>query len=252
MSKVKYFEHNKIGVDYLVGDLHGCLDELNLMLDHVKFDKSKDRLFSVGDLVDRGPNSLGCAELIYEPWFHCVQGNHEQMMIMGLKSHHSENHWLANGGAWYHDVDIQLLNALAEDFAKLPLVIVIGKFEKERINIVHAELINNSALKEPSDEDIDNWFFNSINEDSMVWGRQIINYKPNGSRSPALSTVYAGHTPIPDLREIHGHRFIDGGAVFWDRQKYEMAKLNLIRIKDGRAFSLLIQENEIIESNPWG
>lgn len=250
MSKVKYFEHNKIGIDYIVGDLHGCIDDLNVMLNHVEFDKSKDRLFSVGDLVDRGPKSLETAELIYEPWFHCVQGNHEQMMIMGLESNRTD-HWYSNGGSWAIQHDRQLLKAIAQDMRKLPLVIVIGKAEEQRINIVHAELINNQAFQEPSDEDIDDWFFDSVNEDSMVWGRQIVNYKPNGSKAPALSTVYAGHTPVPDLREIHGHRFIDGGAVFWHRQKYEMAQLNLIRIKDGKAFTLLMQENEIVESSPW-
>lgn len=251
MEKVKYFEHNKIGTDYIVGDLHGCLDDLNVMLNHVEFDKSKDRLFSVGDLVDRGPNSLGCAELIYEPWFHCVQGNHEQMMVAGLKSHYSKNHWLANGGAWHYDVDEQILNALAEEFEELPLVIVIGKSEEQRINIVHAELVNNQALQEPTDEDIDDWFFDTVNEESIVWGRQIIRYKPKDVRPPGLSITYAGHTPTNELPEVHSHRFIDGGAVFWHRQKYEKAQLNLVRIKDAKVFTLIMQENEIVESSPW-
>src|SRR3546814_1255791 len=51
---------NDIGRDFIVGDLHGCLDLLQAELTRIEFDRSKDRLFSVGDLVDRGPDSMGC------------------------------------------------------------------------------------------------------------------------------------------------------------------------------------------------
>jgi len=47
---------NQAGKDYVIGDLHGCYELLERLLDAVGFDKSKDRLFSVGDLIDRGPD----------------------------------------------------------------------------------------------------------------------------------------------------------------------------------------------------
>ena len=40
----------------IVGDVHGCLDELLLLLDRLHFDPASDVLISVGDLVDRGPH----------------------------------------------------------------------------------------------------------------------------------------------------------------------------------------------------
>ena len=45
---------------YLVGDLQGCLNELNQLLAEVAFSPSRDELWLTGDLVARGPDSLGC------------------------------------------------------------------------------------------------------------------------------------------------------------------------------------------------
>ncbi|PVY76456.1 bis(5'nucleosyl)-tetraphosphatase ApaH [Tamilnaduibacter salinus] len=45
--------------DYAVGDIHGCLPALERMLDRVGFSPSRDCLWSVGDLINRGPDSLG-------------------------------------------------------------------------------------------------------------------------------------------------------------------------------------------------
>jgi bis(5'-nucleosyl)-tetraphosphatase (symmetrical) len=60
-----------------VGDIHGCLQEFDDLLAHVEFEKGKDRLVLVGDLLDRGPDSVGVVARAMELNADCVRGNHE-------------------------------------------------------------------------------------------------------------------------------------------------------------------------------
>src|SRR5439155_23975693 len=62
----------------IVGDVHGCLDELLELLARVGFDPAADVLVSVGDVVDRGPKVRETVEYLFGlPSFHMVLGNHE-------------------------------------------------------------------------------------------------------------------------------------------------------------------------------
>jgi serine/threonine protein phosphatase 1 len=55
--RVQRFVLNATGRDFAVGDIHGCFSALEAALRHVGFSPDSDRLFSVGDLVDRGSES---------------------------------------------------------------------------------------------------------------------------------------------------------------------------------------------------
>ena len=63
-----------------VGDLHGCLDELIELLDKCNYNKKKDRLIFVGDLIDRGPYPMECVDFVMNN-AECVMGNHEERII---------------------------------------------------------------------------------------------------------------------------------------------------------------------------
>ena len=79
--KIKHFTKNNDGDDYVIGDVHGCFTLLAKKLSEIGFNQNKDRLFSVGDLVDRGAESQQVLEWLNKPWFYSVLGNHEQMAI---------------------------------------------------------------------------------------------------------------------------------------------------------------------------
>src|SRR5690349_6471755 len=72
---------NSKGRDFIVGDLHGVYDLLDQALETVRFDTQCDRLFSVGDLMDRGPYSARALVFLQKPWFFAVAGNHEAMFV---------------------------------------------------------------------------------------------------------------------------------------------------------------------------
>lgn len=75
---------------YLVGDLQGCYDELQLLLDKVKFNPTQDKLYLVGDLVARGDKSLECLRFVKSlgESAQTVLGNHDLHLIstaLGIK-----------------------------------------------------------------------------------------------------------------------------------------------------------------------
>lgn len=93
---------------YAVGDVHGCLDQLNRLMESIDRDltlrPSPSKLIFLGDLVDRGPNSAGVLERILDggvPTDECVclMGNHEEAMLECLDgSEASYAKWLQQGG----------------------------------------------------------------------------------------------------------------------------------------------------------
>ena len=70
------------GRDFVVGDVHGEFDTLEAMLANVRFRPGRDRLFALGDLVDRGPRSADALAWMENGQIELsVRGNHEQMLL---------------------------------------------------------------------------------------------------------------------------------------------------------------------------
>ncbi len=141
--RVKRFAANTAGRDFAVGDIHGHFTRLQTALDKVCFEPSVDRLFSVGDLIDRGPESLDVDEwLLRKPWFHAVRGNHEQMAIdshaAGRVSDECSMHFI-NGGDWFYGLPSIEQDCYTSILRDLPLVIEV-ETAHGLIGIVHADV----------------------------------------------------------------------------------------------------------------
>lgn len=194
---LKVFEPNLRGRDFIIGDLHGAYETFLNLLEGVKFDPTADRMFSVGDLVDRGPQSQKCLELIDEPWFNSVLSNHEQMMYEAFHGGRMGDYWLRNGGFWGYsalnasdhmnkfrqdkvvpnDEEYALIQ-LVEKVGNLPYLITINHKNGNKYHVIHAELPQTSTGI--SDEDLANE--NVVAELSKIqsgdgeyflWGRYI-------------------------------------------------------------------------------
>jgi bis(5'-nucleosyl)-tetraphosphatase (symmetrical) len=73
---------------YAVGDLQGCLEPLQCLLEHVNFDPARDQLWLVGDLVNRGPQSLETLRFLYSirQSVVCVLGNHDLHLLAASRN----------------------------------------------------------------------------------------------------------------------------------------------------------------------
>jgi hypothetical protein len=69
-----------MGRTVIVGDVHGCRRELEALLDRLGF-TTGDRLVFVGDLVARGPDSLGVLDIARRTGAVIVRGNHEEKLL---------------------------------------------------------------------------------------------------------------------------------------------------------------------------
>jgi len=95
---------------YAIGDVHGCLDQLTLLLGRIARDNAArppvDKLYvvTVGDLIDRGPDSKGVIDLLMtrplpSASFVFLMGNHEELFLRILDGDDSAlPHWLEYGG----------------------------------------------------------------------------------------------------------------------------------------------------------
>ncbi len=73
------------GRTIIVGDVHGCRDELDALLSTARFAQGSDRLVLVGDLVARGPDTPGVLALVRELGARVARGNHEEKVLAGRR-----------------------------------------------------------------------------------------------------------------------------------------------------------------------
>lgn len=184
---------NDRGRDFVVGDLHGCIAEFDRLLRRIKFDFQKDRMFSVGDLVDRGPESMECLRLLREPWFFAVKGNHEDMMLEAIACNlrSGAEHWINNGGDWgierFEDGDPEFF-ALAELSDASPYALTVHSREFGLVGIAHAE--------PPS-----KWDEKCVEHEveQITWSRRKINAREKGKVSDGADFSAHGHCIIDQV-----------------------------------------------------
>ena len=72
---------------WVIGDIHGCYQEMRLLLNKIDFSPSRDMLISVGDLVNRGPHSVKVLEycMALENSFKMTLGNHDLHLLSVIR-----------------------------------------------------------------------------------------------------------------------------------------------------------------------
>ncbi len=140
---------NAAGRDWVVGDLHGACDLLEKALGMVDFNTSRDRLFCLGDMIDRGAKSMEVLRLSREPWFYAQRGNHEQACLDLHGEYTVENKRMHPdalnfggrilGEAWLRKLSdseqLEVISILVE----APVLFTVES-KRGRVGLVHAEV----------------------------------------------------------------------------------------------------------------
>ena len=191
---------------YAIGDIHGCLTELQDIISRCQRDASKEpaKFVFLGDYIDRGQESRGVVEFLIDlqakhgDLIVCLAGNHEELALDAFSSGQHEN-WLRNGG-------VETLRSYGiGSAAYLPphhvdwFNTLIDQHDDGQRLFVHAGINPLRPLNQQDDHDL-RWIREPFLSDVRDYGRLIVH----------------GHTPIrtgvPDQRPNRLN--LDTGAVY--------------------------------------
>lgn len=195
---------NTHGRDFVVSDIHGYRSLLDEQLEVLGFNPSADRVISVGDIIDRGPESEACLELLNEPWFWCIKGNHEQMFIDVMEGFEVNqwSQWLVNGGSWIVDIPEHSLKKWTENLSNLPVTLTIPS-QGQTVGFCHAEFPASSWEERHQME--------SSAYADILWGRSRLRRGITRAIQD-IDWVFSGHTIVPEVTILGNSVFIERGA----------------------------------------
>ena len=190
---------------YAVGDIHGSLSKLEIMLPLIRQDHDPDvsnTIVFLGDYIDRGPDSRQVVELLMtEPlkgFKHVfLRGNHEDMMVKAMDGDSRMMRiWVNNGGATtlknFEDSPALRIDRCVAWMRELPYY-----YEKYGYLFVHAGIRPRLPLSYQQTED-------------MMWIREEF----TNSEEDHGYVVVHGHTPLPKHYEGPNRINLDTGACY--------------------------------------
>lgn len=217
------------GRDLAVGDIHGCFSRLEEALERVGFDERVDRLFSVGDLVDRGPESERAVEFLAKPWFKAVMGNHEFLALRAaLNDPYPYASHKDNGGEWLESVPEEARRSMALAFLALPVAMEV-EGANGVVGLIHADCPFDdwNDLARVDWEQLDG---EQRVVDECLWGYERFDRGYQGVVKNIRAVVH-GHVSIGARRVLGNVHFIDTGG--WRAGRFTL--LDLATLEDAKA-----------------
>lgn len=191
----------------VVGDIHGCPDELDDLLRHMGFDPKGDRLVLVGDLVAKGPDSLGVVDRARELGALAVRGNHEQH-VLRFESARREGRPLPKIADTHREV-LAALDATRLDYLfSLPFHL---HFPELNARVVHAGFDPGRPIDSQEPDVMVN--VRSIRDDGVP-SKKFEDGRAWAALWPGPETVVFGHDALRKL-QLHTHAIgLDTGCVY--------------------------------------
>lgn len=213
--KILKLAANQRGRDFVIGDVHGAFDLVLAGMEKVKFDVNRDRLLSVGDLIDRGPHSAQCLEFLRQDFTFAVRGNHEQQLLDIYQDGDPGPELMAVFARmfkmqWWLLTPEDTRQAILQELSKLPLAIEIQTL-RGAVGLVHGDVPK--AMSWPA-------FIQRLEEgceittESALWGRNRLE-TDDTSGVQGIGRLFVGHTVQFGGPKTFGNVFaVDTGAVF--------------------------------------
>lgn len=193
---------NEAGRDFAIGDIHGMWDATRSLLATVEFDPTRDRLLSIGDLIDRGPKSHEFEAWMDWPPFHAIRGNHEQSWCDGAVGGPYGNRWTVGKRS--------MEKRLLQRMLTMPITMTVPT-EKGSVGFVHANV--------SPDRDWDE-FRRSLHAGDHCDGAQaLFVYRNYLSPTPVvgIDRVIVGHKPQERLETSMNVLHLDTGACYGEQ-----------------------------------
>jgi len=241
---------------FVVGDIHGRYDTFLSLLEEIDYNEETDMIYSVGDLIDRGPKSVEVVKFFQKSNTWVTLGNHEQMVINPDEWY---NTWMyfPNGGPATqaslreHGLDIPWLQNI---FKKFPICLDVGDDDNPNaFRIIHAE----QPPEWPNDTFL--WFLKGNHDDApegqLLWGRNTISRAKDNIRAmrPAghgiefpddwpKRNIFCGHTPGERIIRVHNMYWID---TFWGAT---MSMMNAVTLEK---FTVKLCDDNLPTPTTW-
>ena len=169
-------------MDYCISDIHGHYDLFCRLLDKIRF-SGGDKLYVLGDIIDKGPDSIRLAKLLFSmPNVYCIAGNHEYDFLKFYRAlmQQTENYdWVLEKLRTYFSDGTLLDWETVDRFDLLPFYVEADKFIG-----VHAGLPFRDGLFLPPED---------ARPEQLVYDRffKEPNVLPRGEKC-----ILYGHTPV--------------------------------------------------------
>lgn len=207
---VRRLPANPDGRDFVVGDIHGAYDLVLEGMSRVGFDRKRDRLISVGDLIDRGRGSARVVKFLGQPYVHAVRGNHDHdFCTLTPQEIRAIAVFPRFGMGWAANVSDEGLLEIQQALRQLPVAMEIPT-RRGLVGIVHAEPLPGVnwqsflALLERRDE---------AAVDCALRSRERLRSESQEG-VPGVGRVYVGHTVQRGGARMYGNVVaVDTGAV---------------------------------------
>ena len=226
-ARVPTFSANANGRDFVVGDVHGCFRTLERALSELQFDPARDRLFGVGDLVNRGPHSHEAADWLEHRFTAVTMGNHDRAALSWFEEKLRGSH--ATDDGWKDALDPREYRRWHEALRHMPLALTIETAHGP-VGVIHAEAPDPDwrrtvARLEAGSE-------TAIDDALLGFERYTPAIRRMKSRPvEGLRVLVSGHFVVEEV-EVTANRWnLDTGAGFVNRNRLSLLEINARELK---------------------